>query len=54
MWKLTGTATNSCLKKKTVQRYVQRQVFAQSPLGRRPVVKYPAALLTVPDVCKSV
>jgi len=49
---VTGATTISCLKKKTVQHYVQRHVFAQSPAGRRPIAKYPVR--STPDVCKNV
>ena len=54
MSKSTGTATTSCLKKKTVQRYVQRHVFAQSPPGRRPNDKYPVNTSHSSDLCKNV
>ena len=51
---VTGATTISCLKKKTVQHYVQRHVFAQSPPGRRPLLNIQPALRTTPNVCKSV
>jgi hypothetical protein len=45
---ITGPTTTSCLKRR-LKRNVQCHVFAQSPPGRRPNVKYP-----VNNLCKNV